>query len=160
MQYFLPASKADNNFFMHRDFQSRNIILMKKGFGIIDWQGARLGPLAYDLASLLIDPYVDLSLDERRQLYGHYLRSLRHLNKRSADNFEKSYPYIALLRNLQILGAFSYLSKVLGKSYFERYIPIAVKSLFRQLHEISDSRLSSLTNLVKIIGKDYGIESI
>jgi aminoglycoside/choline kinase family phosphotransferase len=157
---FESASIADNNFFMHRDFQSRNIILTEKGFGIIDWQGARLGPLAYDLASLLIDPYVELSLDERRQLYGYYLRSLSHLDKRFADNFEESYPYIALLRNLQILGAFSYLSKVPGKNYFERYIPIAVKSLFRQLHEISDSRLSALTNLVKTISRYYGIDSI
>ena len=49
--------------FMHRDFQSRNIMIDGDRIGIIDFQGARLGPMAYDLASLLIDPYVDLPRD-------------------------------------------------------------------------------------------------
>ncbi len=148
------ASIAENIFFMHRDFQSRNIMVTLKGFGIIDWQGARLGPLAYDLASLLIDPYVDLTDDIRKELYDYYLRSLRRIDNGLACNFEKTYPYIAILRNLQILGAYSYLTLNQGKDNFEKYIPAAVRSLYRMLDVISDPALSSLCRMVERISRD------
>ncbi len=54
------ASGAKPAFFLHRDFQSRNIMISGERIGIVDWQAGRLGPIAYDVASLLIDPYSDL----------------------------------------------------------------------------------------------------
>ncbi|MCP4668415.1 MAG: phosphotransferase, partial [Deltaproteobacteria bacterium] len=115
------ASGADNRFFLHRDFQSRNILISRGGIGIIDWQGGRLGPLGYDLASLLIDPYTGLSRRQREHLYDYYLLLVKEHDARRVAQFETCYPYLAIQRNLQILGAFSFLTKVMKKKYFEAY---------------------------------------
>ena len=141
------ASEAGSRFFLHRDFQSRNIMVRKQGLGILDWQGARLGPLAYDLASLLIDPYVDLSGDEQHQIYRYYLEVLRKTLPEEERSFEKYYPYLALQRNLQILGAFSFLTRSRGKTYFEAYIPGAAHTLRGLLKDLNDPGLSPLKDL-------------
>jgi aminoglycoside/choline kinase family phosphotransferase len=143
------AAGAPNRFLLHRDFQSRNIMVREKGIGILDWQGARFGPLAYDLASLLIDPYAGLSGDEQRRIYGHYLELLREILPAEEKSLEQSYPYLALQRNLQILGAFSFLSRSRGKSYFEAYIPGAVKTLRALLKDLNDPHLSPVRELAE-----------
>jgi len=145
------ASRAENRFFLHRDFQSRNIMITGRGIGILDWQGGRLGPLAYDLASLLIDPYTELPVLEKGEIYYAYLQLLRRKQPDRLASFEKSFPYLAIQRNLQILGAFSFLSKVRGKTYFEGYIPGALESLRHLLEEVKDGNLSSLRDLVNSI---------
>ena len=142
------ASQAENQFFLHRDFQSRNIMVLKGNIGILDWQGGRLGPLGYDLASLIIDPYTSLSRQQQHDVYQSYLALLQNYSHRSADSFKNTFPYLAIQRNLQILGAFSYLSKSMNKSYFEAYIPSALKSLRDLLHYINDPRLSVLKNII------------
>ncbi len=142
------ASRADNHHFMHRDFQSRNIMINNHKIGVLDWQGARLGPLPYDLASLLIDPYVDMSAAEKEHLYRHYLVLLKDTRSEWLDPFEQYFPYLAVQRNLQILGAFSFLSMVRGKTYFENYISPALNSLYHLLDDLADPGLSSLTNIV------------
>jgi aminoglycoside/choline kinase family phosphotransferase len=140
------ASNTENNFFLHRDFQSRNIMVTKDNrIGIIDWQGGRLGPLEYDLASLLIDPYTQLSMNEMDHFYHHYLLRLNEYRPGLVDHFRRSYPYLAIQRNLQILGAFSYLSKVQRKPFFEAYIPPALRSLRHLLDDLNDSGLSPLS---------------
>jgi aminoglycoside/choline kinase family phosphotransferase len=139
------ASNADSNFFLHRDFQSRNIMVTKDNqIGIIDWQGGRLGPLEYDLASLLIDPYIQLSMNEMDHVYNHYLLRLDEHNSGSVNHFKRLYPYLAVQRNLQILGAYSYLSKVQNKPFFETYIPPALKSLQYLVDDLNDPELSPL----------------
>jgi aminoglycoside/choline kinase family phosphotransferase len=116
--------------------------------GILDWQGGRLGPLAYDLASLLIDPYTNLPVSEKDEVYDAYHQLLRRERPQGLASFEKSFPYLAIQRNLQILGAFSFLSRVRGKVYFENYIPGALESLRHLLEEVRDENLSSLRELV------------
>jgi len=143
------ASRADSRFFLHRDFQSRNIIISGHRIGILDWQGGRIGPLAYDLASLIIDPYTSLSGEEKNQIYKNYLALLREYEPRWVDGVDKYFPYLAIQRNLQILGAFSYLSKIKGKTYFEAYISPALRSLTGLLEELNDRRLSPLQDLCR-----------
>lgn len=145
------AGKAEARFFLHRDFQSRNIMIKGKSIGILDWQGGRLGPLGYDLASLLIDPYTRLPDQEKEELYNAYRRMLRRKEPQQLPSFERSFPYLAIQRNLQILGAFSFLSRVRGKTYFEPYIPGALESLRNLLEEVKDANLSSLRALVKAL---------
>jgi len=114
---------------MHRDLQSRNIMVKNDRFFLIDFQGARIGPIQYDLASLLIDPYVELPpvmQDELLELCCERLAAGRRLAR---DAFYKGYRYCSLTRNLQMLGAFGYLSRQKGKTAFEAYIPAAVRTL-------------------------------
>jgi aminoglycoside/choline kinase family phosphotransferase len=145
------ASRAGNLFFLHRDFQSRNIILSSDKIGILDWQGGRFGPLGYDLASLLIDPYTTLSIGERDQIFQYYLDLLQSYDLIDIGSFQEVFPYLAIQRNLQILGAFSYLTKVKKKIYFEEYISPALKSLHDLLSDLKDPHLSTLEDLVKSI---------
>ena len=133
--------------FMHRDLQSRNIMVREGAFYFIDFQGGRMGPLQYDLAALLIDPYTDLTDDVRSELLDFAASRLQERHGIDAVRFRKGYGYCALTRNLQVLGAFGYLSKG-GKVWFEQYIPAAVRSLkqtlstdlgneFPKLHQIA-----------------------
>jgi aminoglycoside/choline kinase family phosphotransferase len=134
--------------FMHRDFQSRNIMVAGGRIGIIDYQGGRLGPLAYDLASLLIDPYVDLPPDLQAALLADAVAGLG-FSGRSARDFVTGYRYCALARNLQILGAFGFLWQTKGKSWFADYIPAALAGLKRRLAEMADPQLAPLQALVR-----------
>ena len=127
------AMKATPIGVMHRDLQSRNIMLHNDGIFFIDFQGARRGPLAYDLASLLIDPYVDLPLGVQNDLLAYTTTQVNQQCGVDAASFDRSYACCALTRNLQILGAFSYLSRVKGKTEFESYIPGALQGLQHRL---------------------------
>ena len=142
------ASKAGCGFFLHRDFQSRNIMLSNGNVGIIDWQGGRLGPLGYDLASLIIDPYTCLTREQKTEVYHRYLALIREHNPEWVESFERYYPYLAIQRNLQILGAFSYLTKVMNKTYFEAYIPEALRTLDGLLNYVHDKKISRLRDLI------------
>ncbi len=113
---------------MHRDCQSRNIMIHEGEPFFIDFQSARTGPLQYDLASLVMDPYVDLP-DEIKQSLPVYAMDRLHLDHTGRERFLNSFRYCCLTRNLQFLGAFSHLSRIGGKNQFEQYIPCAVKSL-------------------------------
>ena len=150
------ASKAENRFFLHRDFQSRNIMIKAGKIGILDWQGGRLGPLGYDLASLLIDPYASLPVSVKEETYAIYLQLLGRKQPLQLARFERSFPYLAIQRNLQILGAFAFLTRVRGKTYFENYIPGALKSLRHLLEELKDHSLNSLKDLVNSLPDSLG----
>ena len=143
------ASLADNNFFLHRDFQSRNLIINRDKIGVVDWQGGRLGPLQYDLASLLIDPYVGLKANDRMLLYDYYLKLLEKNLPGISSSFTRHYPYLAIQRNLQILGAFSYLSRIQGKNRFLTYVPPALRFLKGFLEDLDDPELLPLKKLIR-----------
>jgi N-acetylmuramate 1-kinase len=145
----LSASKAGAPFFMHRDFQSRNILMGPGGPAFVDWQGGRLGPPGYDLASFLLDPYSGLSESARKGLYEFYLDKLRRHYPGEAERLQETYPYLAVQRNLQILGAFAFLTLVRRKPFFEAFIPAAGLSLLRSLLALKDPRLDNLTRLME-----------
>lgn len=75
------------------------------------------------------------------------------------EPFETYFPYLAIQRNLQILGAFSFLSKIQGKTYFADYIAPALISLCRLLDELSDPGLSYLKDLVHSLVTDDQLSS-
>lgn len=126
------AARQPAVYFLHRDFQSRNLMLLDGKIRIIDFQGGRLGPLGYDLASLLIDPYAGIPTEIQQELLDHYLE---HLCKYGLDDqaFLQGYPSLALQRNLQILGAFAFLAQQKHKDFFEQFIQPATLSLQEQL---------------------------
>jgi aminoglycoside/choline kinase family phosphotransferase/dTDP-glucose pyrophosphorylase len=125
--------------FLHRDFQSRNIMVQNQRICFIDFQGGRLGPIQYDLASLLIDPYAALSLENQDQLKTYGAAQLESRYGVNLEKFHEGYGMCAISRNLQILGAFAFLSRVKGKTRFEKYIPCAVQSLTHNLSRASVS---------------------
>jgi aminoglycoside/choline kinase family phosphotransferase/UTP-glucose-1-phosphate uridylyltransferase len=136
--------------FMHRDFQSRNIMLHKNRPFFIDFQGGRLGPLQYDLASLLMDPYVGLSKEDVSSLYDYYLERLASYGFYDVAKFRKGFQTCAVTRNLQILGAFGHLSKNKGKHNFEAYIPRALVTLIQNLENHPEChQLPGLQKIVK-----------
>jgi NDP-sugar pyrophosphorylase family protein/aminoglycoside/choline kinase family phosphotransferase len=114
------AGGSPERVLMHRDYQSRNLMVTREGIGVLDFQGARLGPPAYDLAALLLDPYQELGELEGR-LFEHYLRITGR-----TDDFRESFPHVALARLMQTLGAFAYLGVTLGKAGYLEHAPRAV----------------------------------
>ncbi|MFT5698143.1 MAG: aminoglycoside/choline kinase family phosphotransferase [Desulforhopalus sp.] len=122
------AASAPARYFLHRDFQSRNIMIAGGGSTFIDFQGGRLGPLAYDLASLLIDPYTALSYSLQEEFEEVYMGEITKYIELEPAVFRNEFHALALQRNLQIIGAFSFLSQVRGKSFFSTYLQPALQS--------------------------------
>jgi NDP-sugar pyrophosphorylase family protein len=143
------ALQYSNTGFMHRDMQSRNIMVKNQQVYFIDFQGGRFGPIQYDLASLLIDPYVELSEDVQAQLLAYSADALSEKTAVEPEKFRRCFHYCSLTRNLQILGAFAYLSKIKGKHYFEDYIPAALQTLGSNLHACRRDEFPALTAAVK-----------
>jgi len=140
--------------FMHRDMQSRNIMVYQKRCFFIDYQGGRTGPLQYDLASLLLDPYVALSPEIQNTLYKYYFEQFSSCVVCDKTAFQKGFETCAITRNLQILGAFGYLSRNKGKHYFEAYIPVALKTLGQNLDRYhARNRLPGLRTIVQKAGE-------
>lgn len=129
------ASEAPARYFLHRDFQSRNIMIKEGQVRIIDFQGGRRGPLLYDLASLLTDPYAALPYGLQEQLLDFYRQQLGRRMTFDVADFSRQYSLLALQRNLQIVGAFAFLSRVRGKDFFAGYIIPAVVMLANRLQD-------------------------
>jgi len=145
------ALESSLNGFMHRDLQSRNIMIKNGNYYFIDFQGGRMGPIEYDLASLLIDPYVSLPGHVQNQLRKYCIEKLLSSAGFNSDKFRTCFKYCSLTRNLQILGAFGHLSRKMGKTYFEQYIPRAVGTLKKNLLSLCSPKLPKLMSVVKKI---------
>ena len=161
-EFSLLAQKALNfaiTGFMHRDFQSRNIMIDNGEVYFIDFQGGRQGPLQYDLASLLIDPYTQLPEAFQSDLLDYAIQIMEEQNPGCEENFRKGYHYCCLTRNLQVLGAFGYLSQTKGKKQFEAYIPAAVISLHRLLTKDDNNDFPRLTAIVADVCKQISTSS-
>jgi NDP-sugar pyrophosphorylase family protein len=115
---------------IHRDFQSQNIMMIKGEVPrILDYQGARIGPPAYDVASILWDPYYRLEDDLRERLLDYYVRRRGILRKEFLDTLV----HCRLQRHMQALGAYGFLSSVKEKKYFLKYVPEALRLLREDL---------------------------
>jgi len=132
------GSLIHRELFLYRDFQSRNIMLEAGGgFRLLDFQGARLGPPAYDVASLLYDPYVALPDSLRQELIAHYEKCLEVRLPRAGGEFARQFPFIAAHRLMQVLGAYAKLALCDGKTEFLQYVPPALRDLKKLLeHEV------------------------
>ncbi len=142
---------------IHRDFQSRNLMVQRGAIRIIDFQGMRYGPSVYDLASLLADPYVDLDPALQRRLERDYWHGISRRFGGDRKTFSRQYEAVRLCRHLQILGAYGFLTRKKGKVAFERYIPAAWVGLMRWLQEASTARqLPRLRACLQELANDGG----
>ena len=120
---------------VHRDFQSQNILIRNGQAFLIDFQGMRPGLAQYDLASLLFDPYVDLSDMERGELLDHYCGG------KPSPEFLQTLRVCAMQRLMQALGAYGFLGLVKDHRHFLEHIPKAVRSLREAVAGISGLEL-------------------
>jgi len=134
---------------MHRDFQCQNIMITADAIPrVIDFQGARMGAPAYDLASILWDPYYRLDEPMRERLIGYYLAELKNmLPAFSEQSLLNSLIPCRLQRHMQALGAYGFLSEVKGKHYFLKHIPDALR-LLREETETAKADYPELYRLV------------
>lgn len=127
------AEEADSfiKTIIHRDFQSQNIMITKGNVPrLIDYQDARIGPPAYDVASILWDPYYRLDDNIRERLLDYYIDKIELSNAEfSRVDFVESIKICCLQRHMQALGAYGFLSSVKGKKYFLKHIPEGVRLL-------------------------------
>lgn len=126
---------------IHRDFQSQNIMITSTDdIRILDYQGARMGPPAYDLASLLWDPYCRLQDDMRMSLIDYYLKKMNTAldDRFDEDAFKQSLLPCRLQRHMQALGAYGFLSLVKGKTHFMNYVPRALAYLLDEIASVTE----------------------
>jgi hypothetical protein len=116
---------------IHRDFQCQNIMIHAGVPRFIDYQGARMAPPAYDLASVLWDPYYRLEDRMRERLLAYYLGEMKADAFTAFDetSFLQSLIPCRLQRHMQALGAYGFLAEVKGKKYFLKHVPEALRLL-------------------------------
>ncbi|MDY6903115.1 MAG: sugar phosphate nucleotidyltransferase [Thermodesulfobacteriota bacterium] len=145
------------NGLMHRDMQSRNIIIKNGTPYFIDFQGARTGPVQYDLAALLIDPYTALPDGLQTELLDHYRQQLARVLDFDESRFNTGYACCAVTRNLQILGAFGFLTIQKNKPQFSAYIPDAATRLLTRLKHLETVIKTAFPRLTEVVEKALAI---
>jgi len=124
--------EGDNDTFMHRDYQSRNIMLVDEKMFVIDFQGARKGAAQYDLASLLYSSKSDIPEGIRQQLLDYYIMKKYQQQPSSVEsqnNFRERFYAFVLVRMMQAMGAYGYRGVIEKKDHFVKSIPYAVRNL-------------------------------
>jgi len=127
---------APRDYFLYRDFQSRNIMLCKGDPFFVDYQGGRKGALQYDIASLLFDAKADLPPDLRQQLLDHYLDRLSSFISLDREAFLRHYYAYVYIRIMQALGAYGFRGFFERKAHFLQSVPYALKNLRWLLHHV------------------------
>ncbi|HEY1650135.1 MAG TPA: RNase adapter RapZ [Terracidiphilus sp.] len=120
---------APHDYFLYRDFQSRNVMLCDGQPYFLDYQGGRKGALQYDIASLLYDGKADLPPELRQELLNHYLDCLAGFIKIERAAFMEHYYAYVYVRILQALGAYGFRGFYERKTHFLQSVPYALKNL-------------------------------
>ena len=128
---------ADREYFLYRDFQSRNIMLRGEQPFFLDYQGGRKGALQYDVASLLFDAKADLPPALRQQLLDHYLDTLAKFTDVKREAFLHHYYAYVYIRIMQALGAYGFRGFYERKAHFLQSVPYALKNLRWLLHNVT-----------------------
>lgn len=117
--------------FTHRDYHSRNLMVQADRLIVLDFQDARLGPITYDLASLLRDSYVALAPEEQETCLVRYRELARQAGLPCLDPepFRRAFLRTGLQRNLKAIGTFAYQAVVKGNDRYLASIPNTVHSL-------------------------------
>jgi aminoglycoside/choline kinase family phosphotransferase len=131
---FLLSANCD--YFLYRDFQSRNIMLRDGKPFFLDYQGGRKGALQYDIASLLYDAKADLPPELRQQLLDLYIDKLGGFIDVEREAFLHHYYAYVYVRILQALGAYGFRGFYERKAHFLQSVPYALKNLRWLLHNV------------------------
>jgi aminoglycoside/choline kinase family phosphotransferase len=127
---------AGRDYFLYRDFQSRNV-MWREGYPFfLDYQGGRKGALQYDIASLLYDAKADLPPELRQQLLDHYIERLAGFIDLEREVFMQHYYAYVYVRIMQALGAYGFRGFYERKAHFLQSVPYALKNLRWLLHHV------------------------
>ena len=127
---------ANHDYFLYRDFQSRNVMLRDGQPFFLDYQGGRKGALQYDIASLLYDGKADLPPELRQELLDYYLDCLSGHIKLDRGAFMEHYYAYVYVRIMQALGAYGFRGFYERKPHFLRSVPYALKNLRWLAHQV------------------------
>jgi aminoglycoside/choline kinase family phosphotransferase len=128
---------ADHDYFLYRDFQSRNVMLKEDVPFFLDYQGGRKGALQYDIASLLYDAKADLPPDVRQHLLDRYLEALSVFVSVKRDVFMQHYYAYVYVRIMQAMGAYGFRGFYERKAHFLQSVPYALKNIRWLLHNVA-----------------------
>lgn len=152
---------TDCNFFLYRDFQSRNIMLHKNKTYFIDYQGGRKGALQYDVASLLYDAKADIPQKIRQELLDFYIQTLKNYSKVNEKKFKEYYYGYVLIRKMQAMGAYGFRGFYEKKKHFLQSIPYALKNLDWILQNITlPINIPELYNALKSLTQSEKLRKI
>jgi aminoglycoside/choline kinase family phosphotransferase len=121
--------QADRDFFLYRDFQSRNIMICDGQPYFIDYQGGRKGALQYDIASLLFDAKADIPQEVRDRLLEKYIEAVSQLIPVDREKFMQFYYGYVFIRIMQALGAYGFRGFYERKTHFLKSVPYAIQNL-------------------------------
>jgi len=124
---FLLSARSD--FFLYRDFQSRNIMLRDGQPFFLDYQGGRKGALQYDIASLLFDAKADLPQALRQELLDLYIEHASDFVALERSAFMHHYYAYVYIRVMQAMGAYGFRGFYERKSHFLQSVPYALKNV-------------------------------
>ncbi|MDA9723055.1 phosphotransferase [Candidatus Pelagibacter sp.] len=110
--------------FVHRDFHISNIMITKRGLGLIDSQDAVYGNIAYDLASLIDDVRLKTNTKVKDFIFNEFLKKNKNLDHKK---FKNDFDILSVLRNFKIIGIFTRLSMRDNKNKYLKLIPYAWK---------------------------------
>ncbi len=118
-----------SHYFTHRDFHSRNLMVVDEKVAVIDFQDARLGPPAYDLVSLCYDSYVPFEKSDRQQLMQSAIAEISNDSQKIAQEITSQAMPTLLQRQLKAIGSFAYLSLDKNKGDYLKYVAPALETL-------------------------------
>lgn len=138
-----------HQFFMYRDFQSRNIMLSGSDIYFIDYQGGRQGAPHYDLASLLYDAKAEIPDDARLRLADYYYQAFGNDLGQTRQQFGQTLRRFVLLRIMQAFGAYGYRGLFEGKEHFVHSIAPALGNMANVLND--NSLLADCPELERVL---------
>lgn len=127
---------APHDYFLYRDFQSRNVMLLNGQPYFLDYQGGRKGALHYDIASLLYDGKADLPPAVRQELLDYYIDCLSRFIPIDRSTFMEHYYAYVYVRIMQALGAYGFRGFYERKAHFLQSVPYALKNLRWLAHNV------------------------
>lgn len=149
--------ETDQNYFLYRDFQTANIMVIKEEPWFIDYQGGRKGAPQYDVASLLYDAKIPMLQKNREELLEYYIDNFCSLTHEDKGKFRGYYAGFSMIRIMQALGAFGFRGLYEQKPTFtESIVPgvhilieitksarnhVILPELYRTIDSIPESKL-------------------
>ena len=135
--------RSEYSAFMYRDFQSRNVMIVKNDEGelvpyFIDFQGGRKGPVYYDVASFLWQAKANFHPDLREELVAEYIDELQKYMPVDVEAFYDTLKHFVLFRTMQVLGAYGFRGYFEKKPHFLQSIPFAIDNLRHLLKHASE----------------------